>query len=52
LGGSATAKKKSTTGTDEFASSALRCDIPVVLVKLQNIMQTLEVKTQLYYIFS
>ena len=28
----------------------LRCDIPVVLVKSQNIQQTLEVKTQLCYI--
>jgi len=37
---------------DGFTSKrlTLRCDIPVLLVKLQNIHQALEVKTQLYYI--
>ena len=33
-----------------FVFVTLRCDIPVALVKSQNIQQTLEVKTQLCYI--
>jgi hypothetical protein len=33
-----------------FMFVTLRCDIPVALVKSQNIQQTLEVKTQPYCI--